>query len=152
MLPQSIVRSVMGHPTRQRTVGNLPGNPEVLEILETRINRTNRRHNRTLVTRVLEGEKRKAKATVKVKGKANETHVADEAMMLDEPDVGDNDSDITIRMEGLPFISSFFLGKPGESSTTRIDDEEILDWGDNDDGMESAFMAQPNTSFRRMSF
>ena len=55
-------------------------------------------------------------------------------------------------MDGLPSISSFFLGKPGESSTARIDDEEILDWGDNDDGMESAFMAQPNTSFHRMSF
>ena len=73
-------------------------------------------------------------------------------MILDEPDVGDNDSDVTIKMDGLPSISSFFLGKPGKSSTARIDDEEILDWGDNDDGMESAFMAQPNTSFRKMSF
>ena len=73
-------------------------------------------------------------------------------MILDEPDIGDNDSDITIKMDGLPFISSFFLGKPGESSTARIDDEEILDWGESDDSMETAFMAQPNTSFRRMSF
>ena len=88
----------------------------------------------------------------KGKGKANETHVADEAMILDDPDVGDTDSDVTIKMEGLPSISSFFLGKPGESLTARVNDEEILDWGDNDDGMESAFMAQPNTSFRRMSF
>ena len=73
-------------------------------------------------------------------------------MNLDEPDIGDNDSDVTIKMDSLPSISSFFLGKPGESSTTRINDEEILDWGDNDDGMESTFTAQPNTSFRRMSF
>ena len=88
----------------------------------------------------------------KGKGKANETHVADEAMILDEPDIGDNDSDVTIKMDGLPSISSFFLGKPGELSTARIDDEEILDWGESDDGMESSFMAQPNTSFCRMSF
>ena len=55
-------------------------------------------------------------------------------------------------MDGLPSISSFFLGKPGESLTARIDDEEILDWGESDDGMETAFMAQPNMSFHRMSF
>ena len=94
----------------------------------------------------------KGKGKGKAKGKANETHVADEAMILDDPDVGDNDSDVTIKMDGLPSIFSFFLGKPGELSTARIDDEEILDWKDNDNGMESAFMAQPNTSFRRMSF
>ena len=88
----------------------------------------------------------------KGKGKANETHVADEAMILDEPDIGDNDSDVTIKMEGLPSISSFFLGKPEELSITRIDDEEILDWDESDDGMESSFMAQSNTSFHRMSF
>ena len=88
----------------------------------------------------------------KGKGKANETHVANEAMILDEPDIGDNDSDVTIKMEELPSISSFFLGKPGESSTARIDDEEIFDWGESNDGMESSFMAQPNTSFCRMSF
>ena len=73
-------------------------------------------------------------------------------MILDEPNVSDNDSNVTIKLEGLPSISSFFLGKPGESSTTRIDDEEILDWGESDDGMESAFMAQPNISFHKMSF
>ena len=94
------------------------------------------------------GEKKKGKG----KGKANKTHVADEAMILDDPDVGDNDSDVTIKMEGLPSISSFFLGKPGDSSTARIDNKEILDWGESDDGMESSFMAQPNMSFCRMSF
>ena len=94
----------------------------------------------------------RGKGKGKGKGKANGTHVANEAMILDEPDVGDNDSDVTIKMDGLPSISSFFLGKPGESSTARIDDEEILDWGDNNNGMESTFMAQPNMSFCRMSF
>ena len=103
------------------------------------------------------GEKKKGKGCSKGKGnkgkgKANETHVADEAMILDEPDIGDKDSDVTIKLKGLPFISSFFLGKPGELLTARIDDDEILDWGESDDGMESAFMAQPNTSSRRMSF
>ena len=103
------------------------------------------------------GEKKKGKGRSKGKGnkgkgKANETHVADEAVILDEPDIGDNDSDVSIKLEGLPSISSFFLGKPGESSTTRIDDEEILDWGESDNGMKSAFMAQPNMSFHRMFF
>ena len=93
-----------------------------------------------------------SKGKGKGKGKANKTHVADEAMILDEPNIGDNDSDVTIKLSGLPSISSLFLGKPGESSTTQIDDEEILDWGESDDGMESAFMAQSNMSFRRMSF
>ena len=93
-----------------------------------------------------------AKATVKVKGKANKTHVADEAMILNKPDMGDNNTDVTIHLAGLPSISSFFLGKPGESLTTRINDKEVLDWGESDDGMESTFMAQPNMSFRRMSF
>ena len=63
----------MEPPTRQKIVGNLPGNPEVLEILVIRINRTNRRHNRTLATRVLEGTiRRKAKAMVKAKEKEKE--------------------------------------------------------------------------------
>ena len=58
-------------PTKQRTVGSSQGNLEALEILVTRINKTNRRRNRTLVTRVLEGTiRRKAKATVKAKEKA----------------------------------------------------------------------------------
>ena len=92
-----------------------------------------------------------SKGKGKGKGKANETHVTDEAMILDDPDIDDNDSDITIKMKGLPSISSFFLGKPGELSTARIDNEEILDWGESDDGMESSFMAQPNMSFPWMS-
>ena len=46
-------------------------------------------------------------------------------MILDEPDIGDSDSDVTIKMDGLPSISSFSLGKPGESSTARINDKEI---------------------------
>ena len=62
----------MGLPIRQRTVGNLLGNPEVLVIPVTRINRTNKRRNRTLVTRVLEGKGRKAKAAVKAKVKVKE--------------------------------------------------------------------------------
>ena len=98
------------------------------------------------------GDKKKGKGRGKGRAKANETHVANEAMILDEPDVSNTDSDITIKLEGLPSISSFFLGKPGELSTARIDDEEVLDWGESDDGMESAFMAQPNMSFCRMSF
>ena len=68
-LPQSIVKSVLVLPTRQKTVGNLLENPEVLEILETRINRTNRKRNRILATRVLDGIRRKAKVTVKEKEK-----------------------------------------------------------------------------------
>ena len=101
-----------------------------------------------------EGDKKKGKGhgKGKGKGKANETHVADEAMILDEPDVGDNDSDVTIKLEGLPFISSFFFGKPGELSTARINDEEVLDWGKSGNGMESSFMAQPNIYFCKMSF
>ena len=65
-------------------------------------------------------------------------------MILDEPNVTDNNSDVTIKLD-MPSISSFFLGKPGSSSTTRIN-------GESDDGMESSFMAQPNLSFCRMSF
>ena len=42
----------------------------------------------------------KGKGKEKGKGKANETHVADKAMILDEPDIGDNDSDVTIKMDG----------------------------------------------------
>ena len=67
------------------------------------------------------------------------------------PDIADYDSNVTIKMDMLS-ISSFFLDKPGSSSTTRINDEEILKWGKSDDGMESAFMTQPNLSFCRMSF
>ena len=63
----------MGPPIKQRTVGSLQGNLEALEILVTRINRTNRKHNRTLVTRVLEGTiRRKAKAAVKAKEQVKE--------------------------------------------------------------------------------
>ena len=85
----------------------------------------------------------------KGKGKANETHIANEAMILDELDVTDNESDITIKMD-MPSISFFFLGKPGNSWSTQIKDEEILDWGKSDNGMESSFMAQPNLSFRKI--
>ena len=48
-------------------------------------------------------------------------------------------------------------GKLGEASTLAVTticvDEEVLDWGnDNDNDMNSTFIPVPNQSFRRMSF
>ena len=83
---------------------------------------------------------------------ANETHVADEVMILHEPDKGDSDSDVTIKMDGLPSISSFFLGKPGESSVTKINDKIILDWGESDDGMKSSFWHNQTHLFAKSPF
>ena len=98
------------------------------------------------------------------KGKAQETHVANTAMVINidsESDSGrfqdlsDGASDVTWMPEyNKP---NLLQGKPGESSqsavTTICIDEEMLDWGnDNDDGMNSTFTPVPNQSFHRMSF
>ena len=91
----------------------------------------------------------------KGKGKANEIHVADKAMALDldqfaNAAIPDDISNVTIKLD-MSSITLFFNGKPGSSSTSMIDNQ-VLDWGDNDDRVESSFVAQPNQSFHRMSF
>ena len=101
----------------------------------------------------------------KGKGKAHKTHVADTAMVIDidlETESGEsgacNDAKETLDITWTPEYAApnLLLDKPGESSssvvTTICIDEEVLDWGDdNDDGM-GTFPPTPNQSFRRMSF
>ena len=100
-------------------------------------------------------KKGKGCGTGKGKGKANEIHVADKAMALDldqfaNAAIPDDISNVTIKLD-MSSITLFFNGKPGSSSTSMIDNQ-VLDWGDNDDRVESSFVAQPNQSFHRMSF
>ena len=101
----------------------------------------------------------------KGKGKAHETHVADTAMIIDidsEAESGDSgayaDDEVSSDVTWTPEYAApnLLLDKPGESSTLAVTaicvDEEVLDWGDdNDDGM-GTFSPIPNQSFRRMSF
>ena len=101
----------------------------------------------------------------KGKGKAHKTHVANTAMVIDidlETESGEsgacNDAKETLDVTWTPEYAApnLLLDKPGESSTSAVTavciDEEVLDWGDdNDDGM-GTFPPIPNQSFRRMSF
>ena len=101
----------------------------------------------------------------KGKGKAHKTHVADTAMVIDidlETESGEsgacNNAKETLDVTWTPEYAApnLLLDKPGESSSLAVTaiyiDEEVLDWGDdNDDGM-GTFPPTPNQSFRRMSF
>ena len=101
----------------------------------------------------------------KGKDKANETHVADTAMVID---ISDSDSS---RFEDLGDVDAtsdtmwtpeykapnLLPGKPGEASTSAVTaicvEEEVLDWGDdNDDGMNSMSPSVPKQHFCSMSF
>ena len=69
-------------------------------------------------------------------------------------DAAEETSDVTWTPEYT--APNLLLDKPGEPSSSAVTaiciDEEVLDWGnDNDDGM-GAFPPIPNQSFHRMSF
>jgi hypothetical protein len=81
-------------------------------------------------------QKKKDKGKGKGKGKANETHIADTAMIVDGRYISD-DSDRTIT---FPRITVTHLDQPGASTSsqpipTNLDDE-ILDWGDNNEMLD----------------
>ena len=69
-------------------------------------------------------------------------------------DAAEETSDVTWTPKYV--APNLLQGKPGEASSSAVTaiciDEEVLDWGDdNDDGM-GTFPPIPNQSFHRMSF
>ena len=99
----------------------------------------------------------------KGKGKAHETHVADTAMVIDInsetksgacDDAVEETSDVTWTPEYA--APNLLQGKPGESSSSVVTaiciDEEVLDWGDDNDNGMGTIPSTSNQSFCRMSF